>query len=70
MLKGGIVGGPSIIFKRLAEAYKSYIRAGLTLHDADKLCKKIIGYDANALYLWVLVKRCPQVNINVLNHMI
>jgi hypothetical protein len=40
MLKGGIVGGPSIIFKRYAEAYKTYIRAGLIPHDADKLCKK------------------------------
>ena len=51
MLKGGIVGGPSIIFKRYAEAYKTYIRQGSTPHEADKLCKKIIGYDANALYL-------------------
>ena len=59
MLKGGIVGGPSIIFKRYAEAYKTYIRQGSTPHEADKLCKKIIGYDANALYLWGISQEMP-----------
>jgi hypothetical protein len=44
LLKDSIVGGPSIIFNRYHEANKTYIR-GL-----NKLCKKIIGYDANAFY--------------------
>ena len=48
LLKDSIVGGPSIIFNRYHEANKTKIRNG------DKLCKKIIGYDANALYLWAI----------------
>ena len=43
LLKDSIVGGPSIIFTRYHEAFKTFIRGG------NKLCKKIIGYDANAL---------------------
>ena len=53
MLKGGIVGGPSIIFSRHAEAGKTKIRGG------NKLCKKVIGYDANALYLWAIAQDMP-----------
>ncbi len=48
-----IVGGPSIIFNRYHEANKTKIRNG------DKLCKKIIGYDANALYLWAIAQEMP-----------
>ena len=44
-IKDSIVGGPSIIFNRYHEANKTYIRG------IDKLCKNIIGYDANALYI-------------------
>lgn len=44
-MKDNIVGGPSIIFTRYAKANETKIRGG-------KLVKKIIGYDANALYLW------------------
>ena len=40
----GIVGGPSIIFHR-------YQEAGKTLIKGKHLCKKVTGYDANALYL-------------------
>jgi hypothetical protein len=53
LLKDSIVGGPSIIFNRYHEANKTYIR-GL-----NKLCKKIIGYDANALYLWAIAQEMP-----------
>ncbi|KAF0688759.1 Aste57867_19665 [Aphanomyces stellatus] len=52
-----IAGGPAIIYKRFAEAMKTYIRAINWQGNADekaKLCKKIIGFDANALYLWAL----------------
>jgi hypothetical protein len=42
LMKSGIVGGPSIIFKRYVEAGKTLIRNG------SKLCKKAIEYDANA----------------------
>jgi hypothetical protein len=51
LLKRNIVGGPSIIFHCYHEAGKTLIRP-----DKDgkgKLCKKVLGYDANALYLWV-----------------
>ena len=53
LLKDSIVGGPSIIFNRYHEANKTYIRNG------KKLCKKIIGYDANALYLWAISQKMP-----------
>jgi hypothetical protein len=53
LLKDSIVGGPSIIFNRYHEAGKTKIRNG------DKICKKIIGYDANALYLWAIAQEMP-----------
>ena len=46
LFKENIVGGPSIIFNRYHEAGKRFIR-----NDPNKTCQKIIGYDANALYL-------------------
>ena len=53
LMKSGIVGGPSIKFKRYVEARKTQIRNG------NKLCKKAIGYDANALYLWAISQCIP-----------
>ncbi|CEG49432.1 uncharacterized protein PHALS_07196 [Plasmopara halstedii] len=47
MMKRNIAVGPSIIFKRYAERNKTRIRG-------KKKCKKVITYDANALYLWCL----------------
>ncbi|GMF32205.1 unnamed protein product [Phytophthora lilii] len=47
-----IAGGPSIIFNRYAKRNKTKIRGG-------KLCNKVIGYDANALYLWALGNDMP-----------
>ncbi|KAE9282348.1 hypothetical protein PR003_g27433, partial [Phytophthora rubi] len=51
-MKANIAGGPSIIFNRYAKRNETNIRCG-------KLCKKIIGYDANALYLWALGNEMP-----------
>ncbi|POM64998.1 Hypothetical protein PHPALM_19387, partial [Phytophthora palmivora] len=51
-MKANIAGGPSIIFNRFAKRNETTIRGG-------KLCKKIIGYDANALYLWALGNEMP-----------
>jgi hypothetical protein len=70
LLKDSIVGGPSIIFNRYHEAGKTKIRNG------DKQCKKIIGYDANALYLWAIAQEMPtgkhqhikEYNLNKLKH--
>ena len=52
LMKKGIVGGPSIIFDRYQEAGKTKIRGG-------KVCQKVIGYDANALYLWAVGQEMP-----------
>ena len=51
-LKNSIVGGPSIVFNR-------YQEAGKTLIKYNKICKKIVGYDANALYLWAIGQEMP-----------
>ncbi|KAG2883864.1 hypothetical protein PC117_g25932 [Phytophthora cactorum] len=51
-MKANIAGGPSIIFNRYAKRNETKIRGG-------KLCKKVIGYDANALYLWALGNDMP-----------
>ena len=45
LFKENIVGGPSIIFNRYHEAGKTFNR-----NNPNKPCKKIIGYDANALW--------------------
>ncbi len=29
------------------------------IRDGDEFCKKIIGYDANALYLWAIAQEMP-----------
>ena len=52
-IKKNVVGGPSIVFNRYHEADKTRIRGG------DKMCKKIVGFDANALYLWALMEDMP-----------
>ena len=54
LFKENIVGGPSIIFNRYHEAGKTYIR-----NNPNKPCQKIIGYDANALYLWAIGQNFP-----------
>lgn len=41
----GMCGGPAIIFHRYHERNATFIRK-----NKNKICKKIIGYDANALY--------------------
>eukprot|EP00116_Pleurobrachia_bachei_P001169 sb/3461431/ len=49
------VGGPAIIFDRYAEAGATTIR-----HKMDgKLCKKVVGFDANALYLECMSSEMP-----------
>ncbi|POM58373.1 Hypothetical protein PHPALM_36980 [Phytophthora palmivora] len=53
LMKRNITGGPSIIFNRFAKAGFTVIRGG------KKKCMKIIGYDANALYLWCLMNDMP-----------
>jgi hypothetical protein len=55
------VGGPAIVFHRYHEAGVTYIREHemLKIGLKPKLCQKILGYDANALYLWALSQPMP-----------
>ncbi len=57
MLKGAVVGGPSIIFTRYHEAGITKIRD----HQFENanFCKNIVGYDANALYLSTMLEEMP-----------
>ena len=50
LVKDNIVGGPAIIFHRYHE--KDKIRG-------EETCRSIVGYDANALYLWALMQDMP-----------
>ena len=49
LVKDNIVGGPAIIFHRYHEKNVTKLRNG-------EPCKSIVGYDANALYLWALMQ--------------
>ena len=51
-------GSPSIIFHRHHEAGKTKIREAQKSY-AAKPFEKIVGYDANALYLWALIQDMP-----------
>ena len=53
LVKDTIVGGPAIIFHRYHEKGITKIRGG------SELCRKIVGYDANALYLWAIMQDMP-----------
>ncbi|KAJ8044458.1 Krueppel-related zinc finger protein 1 [Holothuria leucospilota] len=51
--RANLVGGPSIIFHRHQEKGKTKIR------NTDNVCRKIVGFDANALYLWAIMQNMP-----------
>ena len=53
-IKANLTGGPSIIFKRDAEVDRTHIK-----DDSDKICKAILGLDANALYLFTMSLDMP-----------
>ena len=53
LVKDNIVGGPAIIFHRYHEKGVTKIRGG------GELCRAIVGYDANALYMWALMQDMP-----------
>ena len=54
LVKDNIVGGPAIIFHRYHEKDITKIRG-------EETCRSIVGYDANALYLWALMQDMPTV---------
>ena len=53
-IKKNTIGGPSIIFTRHHKVDETFIR-----NKSDKICKKIMGFDANALYLWAIGQMLP-----------
>ena len=62
LFKKNMVGGPSIIFHRYHEEDKTKIRdREITDQGKEpKMCQKIVGYDANALYLWAIMQNMPK----------
>ena len=56
-IQHNLVGGPSIIFHRYQEGGVTQIRSHE--YPDPKICKKIVGYDANALYLYALMQPMP-----------
>ena len=53
LVKDNIVGGTAIIFHRYHEKNVTQIRGG------GEMCRSIVGYDANALYLWAIMQDLP-----------
>jgi hypothetical protein len=65
LLRDNNVGGPSIVFHRYHERDVTRFRTVMrkngkyVLGQEGKLAKKIVGFDANALYLWSLSQDMP-----------
>ena len=57
LLKTGMIGGPSIVFCRYAEAEMSKIRSHK--YENAKTCKSVVGFDANSLYLYCSGQEMP-----------
>ena len=57
VLKRAVVGGPSLVFTRYHEAGVTGIRSHQ--FEEPRLCKKILGFDANALYLSTMLREMP-----------
>jgi len=57
MLKKAVVGGPSLVFTRYHKAGVTWIRRHRIAE--PRLCEKILGYDANALYLSTMLREMP-----------
>lgn len=48
-VKNNIIGGFFIIFYWYVKVEEMFIR-----NNFEKFCKKVVGYDVNVFYLWVL----------------
>ena len=59
MLTTGMIGGPSIVFCRYAEAGVSKIRSHIYTHADAKICRSVQGLDANSLYLFCSCQEMP-----------
>ena len=59
MLTTGMIGGPSIVFCRYAEAGVSKIRSHIYSRADAKICRSVQGLDANSLYLYCSGQEMP-----------
>ena len=59
MLTTGMIGGPSIVFCRHAEAGVSKIRSHIYREEDAKTCRSVQGLDANSLYLFCSGQEMP-----------
>ena len=59
MLTTGMIGGPSIVFCRHAEAGVSKIRSHIYREADAKTCRSVLGLDANSLYLFCSGQEMP-----------
>ena len=59
MLTKGMIGGPSIVFCRHAEAGVSKIRSHIYREEDAKICRSVQGLDANSLYLFCSGQEMP-----------
>ena len=59
MLTTGMIGGPSIVFCRYAEAGVSKIRSHIYSGADAKTCRSVQGLDANSLYLFCSGQEMP-----------
>ena len=66
MLKEAVVGGPSLVFTRYHEVGVTKIRSHRIAE--PRLCKNIVGYDANALYLSTMLRDMPCGNGRVVHY--
>ena len=57
MLKAAVVGGPSLVFTRKHVAGETRIRSHQ--YEDARLCRHILGYDANSLYPSTMIKEMP-----------
>jgi len=57
MLKDAVVGGPSLVFTRKHEVGKTKIRSHK--YEDARLCQRVLGYDANALYPSTMPQEMP-----------
>ena len=57
LLTTGMIGGPSIVFCRYAEAEVSQIRSHI--YEDAKTCRAVLGLDANSLYLFCSGQEMP-----------
>ena len=57
MLKDAVFGGPSLVFTRKHEAGKTKMRSHK--YEDTRLCQRVLGYDANALYPSTMLQEMP-----------